>query len=78
MNPRGAKKFDEYWLLCQKCKAVIAPRSKRALFACKPVLLSSRMLPVTKCPVCGSTHLLRGELIERAPPGCYEAIRQRL
>jgi hypothetical protein len=62
------KIFGEFWLLREACKTVMAPWCKRALFDEPAVLLSERMLPLMKCPVCGSARLLRGELLDNAQP----------
>jgi len=64
MNPRGANKFGEFWLICESCKAVIAPASKRALFGSDTLLLTKRMPALRQCPSCGSNALLRGELLD--------------
>jgi hypothetical protein len=68
MNPRGAKQFGDFWLLREACKTVMTPRCKRALFGEGAILLTERMLPLRKCPVCGSPRLLRGEILDNAPP----------
>jgi len=67
MNARGAKKFGDFWLLREACKTVMAPRCNRALFGEGAILLTERMLPMRRWPVCGSATLLRGELLDNAP-----------
>jgi hypothetical protein len=48
MNPCGAKQFGDFWLLCEACKTVMAPRCNRALFGEGAILLTERMLPMRR------------------------------